>query len=104
MTLNKLANTYPHWRTLRPCSVNGLRMWFGVLMMRMRACYLHCVLKYLSHEAMTNTTLRERFGIPEKNKAQVSGVISAALDRGLIKLYDPKADPRAKRYIPYWVD
>lgn len=71
---------------------------------RMRACYLHCVLRYLSHEAMTNTTLRERFGIPPKNKAQVSTVINASIDRGLIKLYGPEAGPRAKRYIPYWVD
>jgi len=30
---------------------------------RVRACYLHACLKYVNREIMTNTTLRERFGI-----------------------------------------
>ena len=30
---------------------------------RIRACYLHCALKYVMNEHMTNGSLRERFGL-----------------------------------------
>ncbi|HUQ95029.1 MAG TPA: hypothetical protein VM120_25350 [Bryobacteraceae bacterium] len=45
------------------------------------ACYQHAALKFLSGEKMRNSTLRERFGIEQKNAAQVSQVIRLALDR-----------------------
>src|SRR5690606_22396784 len=31
---------------------------------RIRACYQHCALKYVSNERMSNQTLRERFKLP----------------------------------------
>ncbi len=34
---------------------------------KIRACYQHCCLKYVSRQYMMNQTLRERFRIPEKN-------------------------------------
>ncbi len=70
---------------------------------RIRACYLHCVLKYLNREPMNNSSLRERFGIEEHNKAQVSGILRDAVKAGCIHLYDPDAGPRSRRYIPFWV-
>ena len=33
---------------------------------RIRACYLHACLRYVNRHYMTNTTLRERFGIEPK--------------------------------------
>jgi ATP-dependent DNA helicase RecG len=39
---------------------------------RVRACYLHACLRYVTREPMTNTSVRERFGIPEKNAATAS--------------------------------
>jgi predicted HTH transcriptional regulator len=53
---------------------------------KIRACYQHCVLKYLSgEEKMTNSSLRQRFNISEKNYPMASKVIKLALDDGKIK-------------------
>ena len=68
---------------------------------RVRACYFHAVLKYLSGDRMRNATLCARLGIDRtKNAAQASGVITKALDAGLIKPADPE-HPRAG-YVPHW--
>ena len=67
---------------------------------RVRACYQHAALKYVSGDRMTNASLRERFGIAEQNASQASAVIRLALDKQLIRAGDPK-HPRAG-YVPYW--
>ena len=67
---------------------------------RVRACYQHAALKYVSGDRMTNATLRERFGIAERNASQASAVIRLALDANLIRPADPE-HPRAG-YVPYW--
>jgi predicted HTH transcriptional regulator len=67
---------------------------------RIRACYQHAVLKFLSGEKMKNSTLCERFGIEKRNAAQASQVFSKALEAGLIKAADPD-HPRAG-YVPAW--
>ncbi len=69
---------------------------------RIRACYLHCCLKYVNRDIMNNTSVRERFGIEEHNKAQATRIINLALDAEVIRPYDPDAGVRNKRYIPYW--
>ena len=65
-------------------------------------CYQHCVLKHVNRKPMINATLRERFGIEAKNSSQISRIIKDALSKKLIKLYDPEAGPRLRRYIPCW--
>jgi len=67
---------------------------------RVRACYQHAALKYVSGQKMTNSTLRERLGIEPQNAAQASTVIRQALETGLIKVADPAA-PRSG-YLPFW--
>lgn len=67
---------------------------------RIRACYQHAVIKYLSGDRMKNSSLCERFGIDSKNAAQASNVIKLALDDGKIKAADPD-HPRAG-YVPCW--
>ena len=70
---------------------------------RIRACYQHASLKAVSNDAMTNQSLRERFGIAAHNAAQVTRVINAALEAGWIKPYDPSNQSnRYARYVPYW--
>ncbi len=69
---------------------------------RIRACYLHCCLKYVNREPMNNTSLRERFKFDEANSAMASRVIKQALEAKLIRLYDPKANRNVWRYVPYW--
>ncbi|NTX48136.1 putative DNA binding domain-containing protein [Burkholderia cepacia] len=67
---------------------------------RVRACYFHAVLRFLSGDKMKNSTLCERLGIASKNAAQASAVIAKTLDAGLIRVADPE-HPRAG-YVPHW--
>jgi ATP-dependent DNA helicase RecG len=69
---------------------------------RMRACYQHCCLCYVNREPMNNTSVRKRFEIDEGNSAMASRVIKQAVDAGLIRLYDPTANRKAYRYVPFW--
>ncbi|MEQ6340942.1 MAG: putative DNA binding domain-containing protein [Gammaproteobacteria bacterium] len=69
---------------------------------RIRACYLHACLKYVQRDYMTNTTLRERFGIEDKNRATASRIIKETSDAGLIRCYDETVGTKAKKYLPWW--
>ena len=69
---------------------------------RVMACYLHCCLKYVNHEPMNNASLRERFGIKDGNSAIVSRIIKQTIEDGLIRLYDPLANRKSWRYVPFW--
>lgn len=67
---------------------------------RMRACYFHAVLKFLSGDKMKNASLCARLGISAKNAAQASTVINKSLEAKLIRVADPD-HPRAG-YVPHW--
>ncbi len=69
---------------------------------RVRACYLHACLQYVKRKNMTNKSLRERFGIPEKKGAKVSRILNAALEAGLIKKLSLSESRRDSAYIPFW--
>lgn len=69
---------------------------------KIRACYLHSCLKYVQRSFMTNTTLRERFGIDERNSAQVSRIIKDSIDSELIRCFDDSVGSKARRYVPWW--
>lgn len=69
---------------------------------RIRAVYLHACLRYVQREFMTNTSLRERFGIDAKNSATASRLIKEALGSGGVRLQDPEAPPKLRRYVPWW--
>jgi hypothetical protein len=67
---------------------------------RVRACYQHAVLKFLSGDRMKNTSLCERFGIEKQNAAQATQVINKALQQQLIKAAD--TDHPRSGYVPFW--
>lgn len=70
---------------------------------KIRACYQHCCLKYVSNELMTNQTLRERFKIAEHNASIASRIINDTVEAQLIKDYDPENISRKyRKYIPIW--
>jgi ATP-dependent DNA helicase RecG len=70
---------------------------------RVRACYLHACLQYVQRKRLTNSLLRKRFGIAQKNSAQVSRVIGDAVDAELILLHNPASNSRRHAsYVPYW--
>lgn len=70
---------------------------------RIEACYQHAVFKYLSSSAMTNTSLRERLKMHEKQRTQVSNLISDAVVAGRIKRKNmDSTSSKFAEYIPYW--
>ncbi|MEG3841346.1 ATP-binding protein [Microcoleus sp. herbarium14] len=72
---------------------------------RIRACYQHCCLLYVSNQRMSNQTLRERFRLSEsKAKAViVSQIIGATKEAGLIKTDESESSStRYARYLPFW--
>lgn len=71
---------------------------------RMEATYWHACLMYANSEAMSNKTLRERFGLPSDKKSLVamSRLLRECCDEGLIKEEDKDVGARYRRYIPAW--
>lgn len=69
---------------------------------RIRACYLHACLKWVTRDYLTNASLRERFGVEEKNKATVSRYIREAVEAGMIRPFDEDAARKLMKYVPYW--
>jgi predicted HTH transcriptional regulator len=69
---------------------------------RIRATYLHACLRYVNRDFMTNTSLRERFGIEPQNSAMASRLIKEAVQAGAICPHDPEAAPKMKKYVPFW--
>lgn len=70
---------------------------------RIEACYQHAVLQYLSSQTLTNTTLRERFKLNEKQRNQITNLISDAVAAGRIKRKDEGSGKKFAEYLPYWV-
>ncbi len=69
---------------------------------KIRACYLHAGLRYVERNPMTNSSLRERFGIEEKNSAIASRIIRDTMENGFIRPYDPDQGKKYARYVPFW--
>lgn len=69
---------------------------------RIRACYLHACLQNVQRKYMTNSSLRERFGLDESKGAQVSRVINATIETGLIKRVGASESKKDAKYWPYW--
>ncbi|MBE6414820.1 MAG: transcriptional regulator [Verrucomicrobiaceae bacterium] len=70
---------------------------------KIRACYQHACLKYVSNEKMTNQSLRERFKIDNQNSAIASRIIRDALEYKVIKEDNPENRSRKyASYIPFW--
>lgn len=70
---------------------------------RIRACYQHCVLKWVMSERMTNETLRQRFGLGTSKASVASQIIAATVEAGWIKADESVgASKKYARYLPHW--
>jgi ATP-dependent DNA helicase RecG len=70
---------------------------------KVRACFQHCALKYVSGELMTNKSLRERFNVSEKNYSAISRIIADTIEVGLIKIHDDTSKSKKyAKYAPFW--
>ena len=64
------------------------------------ACYLHACIKHVQGEQLTNSSLRERFGLKDSASGTISRLIKEAVASELIKPLDPTTAPRYMKYIP----
>lgn len=70
---------------------------------RIRACYQHCCLMYVTGQRMSNQSLRQRFGLGEDKTALTSQLIGATKEAGLVKPDDSESSStRYARYLPFW--
>lgn len=67
---------------------------------RVRACFQHACLQYALGRAMTNASLRTRFGIADDSPEKASRIIRQAVDAGVIRPRDPSAGRRDMAYVP----
>lgn len=66
------------------------------------SCFCHCVVRWLRHDFMSNTTLRERFSLSAEDYQAVSAVIAETRKSGRIIPADPKQGKSNARYVPWW--
>ena len=70
---------------------------------RMEAAYQHSIIQYYGNGGMTNASLRQRFGMHDKQSSQISRLIKLATDAGRIKFKDPdNVSTKFNLYVPYW--
>jgi ATP-dependent DNA helicase RecG len=69
---------------------------------RIRAVYLHACLRYVSGEKLTNSSVRARFGLSDKDSSTASSYIREAVDAGLVVAHDPTAGRKHMQYVPVW--
>ena len=66
------------------------------------AVYLHACVKYVEGSALTNSSLRERFGLKETSAGSISRLLKEATDKKWVKPLDPTTARRYMKYIPLW--
>ncbi|HWX85251.1 MAG TPA: ATP-binding protein [Xanthobacteraceae bacterium] len=66
------------------------------------SCFCHCVVRWIRHDYMSNTSLRERFSLQDDDYQAASAVISDARKAGRIIPADPAQGRKNARYVPYW--
>jgi predicted HTH transcriptional regulator len=69
---------------------------------KIRACYLHACLKCVNRDFMTNSSLRERFGIEERNSAIASRMIKEAVANKMVRPHEEQMSKKYARYVPFW--
>jgi predicted HTH transcriptional regulator len=66
------------------------------------SCFCHCVVRWVRHDYMSNTSLRERFNLADEDYQLASAVIADARRAGRIIPADPSQGKKNARYVPYW--
>ena len=66
------------------------------------ACYLHACIKQVQQEQLTNSSLRERFGLESSSSGSISRLIKEAVAQKFIKPLDSTTAPRYMSYVPFW--
>lgn len=71
---------------------------------RLEATYWHVCLLYAQREAVSNQSLRVRFGLHNDRKSTlaISRIVREAREEGLIKIEDESVSAKMRRYISSW--
>jgi ATP-dependent DNA helicase RecG len=70
---------------------------------RIRACYQHTVMMYVSGKRMKNESLRKRLGIKDESYPLASRIISDTINSDLIKRHSEGNESlRNASYVPFW--
>ena len=69
---------------------------------RIWSTYMHACLKYIEGDGITNSSLRDRFGLKQTSSASISRLIKEVLEKKLIKAIDSDTGQRYMKYIPTW--
>ena len=70
---------------------------------RIRACYQHACLMYVSNQKTNNSSLRKRFGLDASNAASTSRYFAEALKAKVIRIGNPESKSTKDRwYVPIW--
>ena len=67
---------------------------------RIRACYQHACLLFVSGKRMSNVTLRKRLGIEDSSYTVASKIIRDAIEAKLIRLHS--GTRKDASYVPFW--
>lgn len=59
-------------------------------------------MKYAEGDALTNESLRERFGLKDTSAGSISRLIKEATEKKWIKPLDPTTARHYMKYIPFW--
>lgn len=70
---------------------------------KIRACYQHACLCYVSGKPMTNTTLRKRLDINQQSYPIASKIIRDAIQEKLVKAHSQSSSSKKDaKYVPFW--
>jgi ATP-dependent DNA helicase RecG len=70
---------------------------------RIRACYQHTCLCYVSNQTINNQSVRKRFNISKNNYPMASKIIAETIEAKLIKPQDSEnTSKKFSTYVPYW--
>ncbi len=70
---------------------------------RIRACYQHCSLRYVTQLVTTNQSIRDRFGLDKSQMETASRILRDTVEAGRIKIDPTKVNSmKYREYIPAW--
>lgn len=69
---------------------------------KVRACYQHACLQWVSGTQMSNNSLRKRLGIKDSNYPMASRILRDSITDGLIKPYGEQNSKKSAKYVPFW--
>jgi ATP-dependent DNA helicase RecG len=70
---------------------------------KIRACYQHCCLRYVTNLPTNNESVRERFKLTVAQSETATRIITETMEAGKIRLANPESKSKKIRpYVPYW--